>query len=95
MLDGLQLDPIAFTIPIGDGFAVYWYGIIITLGIAIGAIWGGREIERRGQSSDEFFNGLLIAVLSGYLFARITYVILDVAGGNGAGYSNLVDVLNM
>ncbi len=95
MLDGLQLDPIAFTIPIGDGFAVYWYGIIITLGIAIGAIWGGREIERRGQSSDEFFNGLLIAVLSGYLFARITYVILDVAGGNGASYSNLVDVLNI
>ena len=95
MLDGLQLDPVAFTLPIGEGFAVYWYGIIITLGIAIGAIWGGREIERRGQDPDEFFNGLLIGVLSGYLFARITYVILDVAGGNGAGYSNLIDVLNI
>lgn len=95
MLDALRLDPIAFTIPIGDGFAVYWYGIIITIGIAIGAIWGGREIERRGQNPDEFFNGLLIAVLSGYLFARITYVILDVLGGNGARYDGFMDVINI
>lgn len=94
MLDGLQLNPIAFTLPFGEGFAVYWYGIIITAGIAIGAIWGGREIERRGQDPDEFFNGLLIGVLSGYLFARITYVILDVAGG-GSGYNTLFDVLNI
>lgn len=95
MLDGLQLDPIAFTLPIGDGFPVFWYGIIITAGIAIGAIWGGREIERRGQDPDEFFNGLLIGVLAGYLFARITYVILDVAGDTPGQYTNLFDVLNI
>ncbi len=95
MLEALKTDPIAFTIPLGNGFSVYWYGIIITLGIAIGAIWGGREIERRGQSSDEFFNGLLIAVFSGYLFARLTYVLLDVLGGNGGRYSNLIDVINI
>ena len=95
MLDGLRLDPIAFTIPIGGGFAVYWYGIIITLGIALGAMWGGREIERRGQSADEFFNGLLIGVLSGYLFARLTYVLLDVLGGNGDRYSGFIDVINI
>ncbi len=95
MLDALRLDPIAFTIPVGDGFAVYWYGIIITIGIAIGAIWGGREIERRGQNPDEFFNGLLLAVLSGYLFARLTYVILDVLGGNGARYDSLFSVINI
>ena len=95
MLDGLQLNPVAFTLPFGNGFAVYWYGIIITLGIAIGAIWGGREIERRGQSADEFFNGLLIGVLSGYLFARITYVILDVLGGNGGRYDGFIDVINI
>lgn len=95
MLDALKTDPIAFTIPIGNGFSVYWYGIIITLGIALGAMWGGREIERRGQSSDEFFNGLLIAVFSGYFFARLTYVLLDVLGGNSARYSNVIDVINI
>lgn len=95
MLEALKTDPIAFTIPIGDGFSVYWYGIIITLGIAIGAVWGGREIERRGQSSDEFFNGLLIAVFSGYLFARLTYVLLDVLGGNGDRYDSFLSVINI
>ena len=35
MLDGIQLDHIAFIIPIGEGFPVYWYGILITLGLLI------------------------------------------------------------
>lgn len=95
MLDGLQIDPIAFTIPLGGGFDVFWYGIIITIGIAIGAFWGAREIEKRGQSADEFFNGLLIAILFGYVFARLTYVLLDVMGGNSAAYSGIIDVINL
>ena len=33
MLDFLQIDPVAFTIPIAGGIAVYWYGIIVTFGI--------------------------------------------------------------
>ena len=28
MLDGIQIDPVAFTIPIGDGFPIYWYGTV-------------------------------------------------------------------
>lgn len=95
MLDFLKIDPVAFTIPIGDGFAIYWYGIIITIGIAIGAWWGGREIERRGQNVDEFFNGLMVLVISGYIFARLTYVLLDFLGGRGAQYETLLDVLNV
>lgn len=93
MLDALQIDPVAFTIPIGDGFPIYWYGIIITLGIAIGALWAGREIERRGQSADELFNGLIIVVFAGYLFARLTYVLLDVIGGGV--YDSFIDVINI
>lgn len=93
MLDSLQIDPIAFTIPIGDGFPIYWYGIIITIGIALGAIWGGREVQRRGQSVDEFYNGLILVVISGYIFARLTYVVLDIIGG--ATYSSFIDVINI
>ena len=53
MLDGITIDPVAFTIPIGDGFAIHWYGIIVTLGIAIGAWWAGSEVKRRGGSIDD------------------------------------------
>ena len=95
MLDFLQTDPVAFTIPIGDGFPIYWYGILITLGIAIGAFWAGREIEKRDGDPDTFYNGLLIVVVAGYLFARLWYVFQDVLAGGGARYDSLIDVLNI
>ncbi len=95
MLDNLQLDPIAFTLPIGDGFPIFWYGIIITIGIAIGAVWASREIEKRHQSVDELYNGLILVVFAGYFFARLTYVILDIIDGNGARYTSLIDVINI
>ncbi|MFZ0546789.1 MAG: prolipoprotein diacylglyceryl transferase [Candidatus Promineifilaceae bacterium] len=95
MLDFLHVNPVAFTIPIGNGFAIYWYGIIVTLGIAAGAWWAGREIERRGGSADELYNGLLIVVIAGYAFARGWYVLQDVIAGNGANYSNFGDVINI
>ncbi len=93
MLDSFQVDPVAFTIPIGDGFPIYWYGIIVTLGIAVGAIWAIREIQLRGESADELINGLIIVVIAGYFFARLTYVALDVLGG--ATYDSFVDVINI
>ena len=93
MLDALQIDRVAFTLPIGEGFPIFWYGILITLGIAIGAWWAAREIDRRGQSVDDLYNGLILVVFSGYLFARLTYVFLDIL--DGAAYSSFWDVINI
>lgn len=96
MLDALQefLDPIAFTIPIGEnGFPIYWYGILIAIGIGLGAMWAGREIEKRGQSSDELYNGLLIVVVAGYLFARLGFVVQDALAGGV--YDGFLDVINI
>lgn len=90
MLDFLQVDRVAFTI---FGFDIFWYGILVTLGIAIGAIWAAREISRRNQNVDELYNGLIVVVFAGYLFARLTYVVLDIIGG--AQYSSIVDVFNI
>lgn len=95
MLDGLQIDPVAFTIPIGDGFPIYWYGILVTLGIAIGALWGAREAQKRNLNVDEFFNGLILVVFSGYLFARLTYVLLEVLDGNGDQFTSFIDIINI
>lgn len=95
MFDSIHINRIAFTIPIGDGFPVYWYGIIVTFGIAIGAWWAGREIERRKQNVDEMYNGLILVVFAGYFFARLTYVLLDVIAGRGALYTSFGDVFNI
>ncbi len=106
MFDQLQIDRIAFEIPIplflqerfdlGPSFPIFWYGIIIVIGIALGAWWAVRELKKRDQPArviDEFYNGLIIVVFSGYLFARLTYVVLDMV--DGGQYDNLWDVINV
>jgi phosphatidylglycerol:prolipoprotein diacylglycerol transferase len=95
MLDGITIDPVAFTIPIGNGFPIHWYGIIVTLGIAIGAWWAGTEVKRRGGSVDDFYNGLLIVVISGFVFARAWYVIQESIAGDGAQFNSLGAVVNV
>ena len=95
MLDSLQTDPIAFTIPIGDGFPIYWYGILITIGIALGVWWAAREVVRRGGDEDTFYTGVLIVVISGYVFARLWYVLQEVIAGRGDQYQTLLDVINI
>ena len=95
MFDALQLDPVAFTIPIGEGLAIYWYGILIAIGIAIGAGWAGRAIEKRGESSDQLYNGLLIVVIAGYVFARLGYVLQDEIANPGPQYNTLWEVINL
>ena len=39
----LTLKPIAFTIPIGNGWDVYWYGIIIAIGFLLAVLYAIRE----------------------------------------------------
>lgn len=101
MFDSLQIDRVAFSIPIpeflqnalGTQLDIFWYGILVTLGIIIGVIWAAYEIEKRGQSVDELYNGVIVVVFAGYFFARLTYVILDVI--DGAQYASFWQVVNI
>ena len=94
MLDSITIDPVAFTIPIGEGFPIYWYGIIVTLGIAVGAFWAGREIQRRGYSVDELYNALIVVIIVWILFcpADLCVVWTSSAGGQ---YDSFIDVINV
>ena len=106
MLDAIQIDRVAFEIPIplfiqerfgtGPTFQIFWYGIIIVIGIALGAWWAARELKKRDQPRrviDEFYNGLILVVFAGYFFARLTYVVLDVLGGGQ--YETFAQVINV
>jgi phosphatidylglycerol:prolipoprotein diacylglycerol transferase len=95
MLDFFQPNPVAFTIPIGDGFPIHWYGIIVTLGIAAGAWWAGREVQRRGGDPDVFYNGLLLEVISGFVFARAWYVLQEIIAGQGSQFNSLGAIINV
>jgi len=95
MFDGITIDPVAFTIPIGNGFDIHWYGIIVTLGIAIGVVWAGREVKKRGGNVDDFYNGLILVILSGFIFARLWYVLQEIIAGRGGQYNSFGELINI
>ncbi len=73
---GLEFEVSRAAITIG-GFSVYWYGILIAVGLVLAVCYGLREISRVGLSSDDFFNMLLIALPSAIIGARLYYVIFS------------------
>lgn len=57
--------------------SIYWYGIIIGLGVFLGLWLAIRESERRGLDKDVFVDLLIYAVPISIISARIYYVIFE------------------
>src|SRR5262245_3006512 len=56
-------------------FPIYWYGVIIVLGMIVGATWGGREARRLGIDPDHIWGGLTWALIFGLIGARMYHVL--------------------
>lgn len=69
-----QLDRVA--IQLGP-FPIYWYGILIGLGILLGLWLATREGKRLGIPEDTFTDLLIIAIPFAILGARMYYVIFE------------------
>lgn len=95
----MTLNPIAFTLPIGSGWTVYWYGIIIATGFALAMIYGYLNAKRFNINVDRMLDVVLVATPLAILGARAYYLIFDgekMTGGikeffglDGAGFSGL------
>ncbi len=95
----LKLRPIAFTIPIGGGWHVYWYGIIIALGFLLAVIYAVKNAARFNINTDRMLDVTLITTPLAILCARSYYLIFDgepLGGiseffgfGNSQGFSGL------
>ena len=70
-----ELSPIAFTLPIGDGWSVYWYGIMIALGFLMAFIYGLIKAPKLGINNDRLLDGILITVPIAVLGARAYYML--------------------
>ena len=74
----LTIDPIAFTLPIGDnGWNVYWYGIIIALGFMMALIYAMKNAQRFELSTDKMLDVALVTTPVAVLGARLYYVLFD------------------
>ena len=68
------LDRVAFTI---GSKPVYWYGIIITLGLLLGVYMAVFLGKKRGVSSDTVFDIVLWGLPSAIVCARLYYVLFE------------------
>ncbi len=94
----LTLKPVAFTLPIGGGWDIYWYGIIIALGFALAMTYGYLRAKKFGIDVDRMLDVVLVATPCAILGARAYYVIFDAKklmsfseffGFGGSGISGL------
>jgi phosphatidylglycerol:prolipoprotein diacylglycerol transferase len=61
-------------------FQVRWYGVLIMLGVFLGALWGTRLARKRGLNPEDVWGVLILAVLLAILGARLYHVFSTPAG---------------
>ena len=68
------IDPVAFHLL---GLPVYWYGIMIALGMLLGLIVSLRRTKQYGISQDNVIYFLIVAVPLAIVGARFVFVVLN------------------
>lgn len=72
---GLTLNPgKSFTV---FGIEIAYYGVIIALGMLIGALVAYREAKKTGQKVDDYIDFTLYTLIAAIIGARIYYVIFE------------------
>lgn len=71
----ITVDPIAFSL--FGWWDVYWYGIIITLGVVSAFLYGMKNAKRFDMNPDHIFNSFVVVLPLSILSARAYYIIFD------------------
>jgi phosphatidylglycerol---prolipoprotein diacylglyceryl transferase len=91
-----MIDPVIFTIEIGNfSFSLYWYGVLVMLGVAIAAWVASREFKKRGQDPDYIWDSLLWLLPAGVIGSRLWYVLNATLGGDLRYLQNPLSILNL
>ena len=81
------MNPVAFEI---FGISIMWYGIFISAGVLSVILYGGLMLKRYGIYDEDRYYGLVLAVvLSGFLGARLYYVLFNLGR-----YDSFLEILN-
>ena len=80
-----MIDPVIFSFKLfGAQIELTWYGVIVMLGVVIGAWFAEREVRRRGENGEVLVDAMIWAVIGGILGARLWYVANATVGGSRA-----------
>ena len=73
----LNLDRVAFTLPIGDGYDIYWYAVIIAFGLLLAMLYGFKRAPKFGIDTDKMIDVVLVSFIIAFVGARAYYLIFD------------------
>lgn len=71
---GISIDLDRVAISIG-GFDIYWYGIIIGIGVLLALVFAFKNVKHFGINSDAFTDCVIFGFISGIIGARLYYII--------------------
>lgn len=73
-------------------FTIYWYGVIIAVGLFLGLYLAAKEAERLGMKKDIMTDLVIFAAPIAIIFARIYYVIFEWEQYRGGPWWKLIAV---
>lgn len=95
----MKINPVAFTIPIGGGWNVYWYGILIALGFFGALLYAYINARRYELNFDRLCDVIIVAVPISIISARAYYLLFyqksftdfwNIHGGGMAIYGSVI-----
>ena len=91
-----MINPVIFTIRLfGWEIPLRWYGVIVMVGVVVGALIIERELKRRGENGDRIWDALIWVLPAGIIGARIWYVFNAYLGGNSSYFENPASILRV
>ena len=73
----IPMPRVAFTLNLGGGYDVYWYGILIAVGFLLALWYGFRKAPAFGIDKDRMMDVVLIGMIAAILCARAYYLAFD------------------
>ena len=73
---GLEINP-ERSLQITENFSIYYYGIIITMGLLLAMVYGLRRCKQFGLRSDDIVDGVLWVLPLAVICARAYYCIFE------------------
>ncbi len=86
-IDEFTVSRVAFSL---FGKDIYWYGVIIALGMMVAFVHAYLRTKQEGISADDILDVGIWTILVGVIGARLYYVLTTLDTGN---YKNLIDVI--
>ena len=73
---GIRLSHVGQSISV-FGFEIAYYGLVITLGMIIGWMFILNDAKKKGQSTDDYLDVIILGMVLGVIGARVYYVIFS------------------